>query len=155
MPWEEFHIFLFVEFVILYLHPALVTGSLTMSPPKEKFISVLDFAFANIPTVLCESAQPMKGRLPGSKVLEEEDIEGSLASSRTSRMSSRWDTGRDRGISSGSHHCNWWWCLFEHVICQMSLLRLVTSVTWWHLVTWVQHCLWFLFLVCLSVYICW
>ena len=60
-----------------------------MSPPKEKFISVLNFAFANIPTLLCESVQPLKGRLPGSKVLEEEDIEGSLASSRTGRMSSR------------------------------------------------------------------
>ncbi|KAK2191138.1 hypothetical protein NP493_59g03001 [Ridgeia piscesae] len=65
------------------------SSSLTMSPPKEKFISVLNFAFANIPTLLCESVQPLKGRLPGSKVLEEEDIEGSLASSRTGRMSSR------------------------------------------------------------------
>ncbi|KAI0211602.1 hypothetical protein LSAT2_003574 [Lamellibrachia satsuma] len=65
------------------------SGMLTMSPPKEKFVTVLDYAFANIPTLLCESVLPLKGKLPGSKVLEEEDLEGSLSSSRTSRMSSR------------------------------------------------------------------
>ena len=64
-------------------------GVATMSPPKDKFLSVLSFAFENIPTLLCESVQPLRGRLPGREVLEEDEVEGSMMSSRASLTSSR------------------------------------------------------------------
>ena len=102
-----------------------VIGMLTMSPPKEKFVTVLDYAFANIPTLLCESVLPLKGKLPGSKMLEEEDLEGSLSSSRISRMSSRWETPLIMVLlSSVIHVClfllfifTWLLCAKTHIIC--------------------------------------